>query len=108
MGAGARTSAGGVGVGRGEVDSAVLTHLHEDHFGWAVGLGGVAMFQGARHVVQRAEMSSLRPRDSARTYVVDPLRRAGLLQEIDATTGRISIAGPTGWSRFCCFRGCGR
>ncbi|MFC0600009.1 MBL fold metallo-hydrolase [Streptomyces palmae] len=71
------------GIERGDVDSVVLTHVHEDHYGWAVGLDGTPMFPDARHVVQRTEIASLGPGDSAWRYVVDPLRRAGLLQEID-------------------------
>lgn len=74
------------GIGRGDVDSVVLTHLHEDHYGWVVSPDGDPMFPGARHIVQAAELAALGPADSARSYVVEPLRRAGLLHEIDGRT----------------------
>ncbi|ONK11238.1 MBL fold metallo-hydrolase [Streptomyces sp. MP131-18] len=78
------------GIDRDDVDSVILTHLHEDHFGWAVDAAGRPMFPNARHVVQRAETAALDEDDSATAYVVEPLRRAGLLHEID---GRVRVLG---------------
>ncbi|MFI8962700.1 MBL fold metallo-hydrolase [Streptomyces sp. NPDC053493] len=78
------------GIGVDDVDTVVLTHLHEDHYGWVVGADGRPMFPDARHVVQRTELSSLAPTDSALSYVVKPLSAAGLLDEVD---GPVRLAG---------------
>lgn len=81
------------GIARDDVDTVILTHLHEDHFGWTVDPEGTPMFPDARHVVQRTEIGSLGPDDSARSYVVEPLRRAGLLHPVD---GRVKVRGRSG------------
>ncbi|MFI8828213.1 MBL fold metallo-hydrolase [Streptomyces sp. NPDC053431] len=78
------------GIEADDVDTVVLTHLHEDHFGWVVGTGGTPLFPDARHVVQRTEVDSLTATDSALSYVVTPLRAAGLLDEVD---GPVRLAG---------------
>ncbi|MGW0082840.1 MBL fold metallo-hydrolase [Streptomyces sp. NPDC003393] len=83
------------GVERDDVDTVVLTHLHEDHFGWTVDAAGTPLFPNARHVVQRAEIESLAADDAAMTYVVEPLRRTGLLHQID---GRVGVQGGPGRS----------
>ncbi|MEO3780213.1 MBL fold metallo-hydrolase [Micromonospora sp. B11E3] len=62
------------GIDPADVDTVVLTHLHEDHFGWSVGLDGTRVFPNARYVVQRREVANLPDGDAARTYVVEPLR----------------------------------
>ncbi|MEU7579792.1 MBL fold metallo-hydrolase [Streptomyces sp. NPDC041068] len=84
------------GVGVGDVDTVVLTHLHEDHYGWAVGPDGTPMFPGARHIVQRREVASLGEGDSAMSYVVAPLRAAGLLEEVDGRTRLLGGGGRGG------------
>ncbi|MCF3119031.1 MBL fold metallo-hydrolase [Streptomyces arenae] len=76
------------GIGASDVDTVVLTHLHEDHYGWAVGPDRTPMFPEARHVVQRAETAALGERDSAMSYVVGPLRAGGLLDEVE---GRVRL-----------------
>ncbi|MDJ1134970.1 MBL fold metallo-hydrolase [Streptomyces iconiensis] len=76
------------GIAPRDVDTVVLTHLHEDHYGWTVSPQGVPLFPDARHVVQRAETAALSEDDSAQSYVVAPLRDAGLLHEID---GRVRL-----------------
>ncbi|MFF2407321.1 MBL fold metallo-hydrolase [Streptomyces sp. NPDC058092] len=83
------------GIERDDVDTVVLTHLHEDHYGWTVDTTGTPLFPNARHVVQRAEIAALAADDSAMTYVVEPLRRAGLLHRID---GRVRVQGGPGRS----------
>ncbi|MFE0176030.1 MBL fold metallo-hydrolase [Streptomyces sp. NPDC059002] len=80
------------GIGAADVDAVVLTHLHEDHYGWVVGTDGSPIFPGARHVVQRTETAALGEGDSALSYVVAPLRAAGLLREVDGRT-RLSGGG---------------
>lgn len=76
------------GIAPRDVETVVLTHLHEDHYGWAVSPEGVPLFPEARHVVQRAETAALGEDDTARSYVVAPLREAGLLHEVD---GRVRL-----------------
>ncbi len=78
------------GIAPTDVETVVLTHLHEDHYGWSVTPDGVPVFPNARYVVQRAEVAALGPTRTARTYVVEPLLRAGRLQEVD---GRTVLAG---------------
>lgn len=86
------------GIDPADVDTVVLTHLHEDHFGWSVAPDGTPMFPNARYVVQRREVAALTADQAAMTYVVDPLRATGQLDEADgaarlATVGR----GAGGW-----------
>jgi glyoxylase-like metal-dependent hydrolase (beta-lactamase superfamily II) len=51
----------GLGVGPGDVDVVVLTHLHQDHVGWLVQPGTKhPWFARARHVVSDAEWTALR------------------------------------------------
>lgn len=76
----------------------VLTHLHEDHFGWSVGLDGTPMFPNVRYVVQRREVATLRDSDAARTYVVDPLRVTGQLDQVDGATRLATVPGRSGGS----------
>ncbi|SCF07739.1 Glyoxylase, beta-lactamase superfamily II [Micromonospora viridifaciens] len=85
------------GIDPADVDTVVLTHLHEDHFGWSVGLDGTPLFPNARYVVQRREVEALPDGDAARAYVVDPLRTTGQLDEVDGVarlaTGRGGAGG---------------
>jgi glyoxylase-like metal-dependent hydrolase (beta-lactamase superfamily II) len=82
---------GEVGIGVGEVDTVVLTHLHEDHCGGVVDGSGSPVFPHARHVVQAVEIASLQaePDGTIWSYVVEPLRAAALLDEVD---GLVSLA----------------
>lgn len=78
-----------VGIAVGDVDTVVLTHLHEDHCGGVVDRLGAPVFGDARHVVQAIEIAALRA-DSDRTiwsYAVEPLLAAGLLDEVDGCIG---------------------
>ncbi|MCX2184157.1 MBL fold metallo-hydrolase [Streptomyces sp. SKN60] len=74
------------GIRPGDVDTVVLTHLHDDHYGWSVTLDGVPVFPDAHYVVQRAETAALAPDHIARRHVVEPLRRAGQLHEVEGRT----------------------
>lgn len=80
------------GIGRAEVRVVVLTHLHEDHFGWSVSPEGVPNFPNARYVVQRTEIAALEAAgdEVVLSYVVEPLRRAGCLHTVD---GAARVAG---------------
>jgi glyoxylase-like metal-dependent hydrolase (beta-lactamase superfamily II) len=73
------------GIGHAEVELVVLTHLHEDHYGWSVSPRGVPMFHAARYVVQRAEIAALERAgdDVVLPYVVEPLRATGQLSVVD-------------------------
>ncbi len=77
------------GIDPRDVDTVVLTHLHEDHYGWAVLADGTPLFPNARYVVQHREVAALPAGDIALSYVVDPLRAAGQLDEV---AGAICLA----------------
>jgi glyoxylase-like metal-dependent hydrolase (beta-lactamase superfamily II) len=80
------------GIALSDVDTVVLTHLHSDHCGWAVTPAGEPLFPNARYVVHRDEMAWV---DGAvASYVVKPLRVAGVLKEVGAST--VLTALPTG------------
>lgn len=74
------------GIAPDDVDTVVLSHLHEDHYGWSVAPGGAPAFPRARYVVQAAELAALAPGDAATTYAVAPLRAAGRLHVVDGGT----------------------
>lgn len=73
------------GIGRDEVELVVLTHLHEDHYGWSVSPQGVPTFPNARYVVQRSEIAALEEAgdEVVLAYVVAPLRGTGQLSVVD-------------------------
>lgn len=83
------------GIDPDEVDTVVLSHLHEDHFGWSVTPEGDPRFPNARYVLQAREAASLAPGDSAFDYVVGPLRCAGMLDEVagDSVLGNSPLGG---------------
>jgi glyoxylase-like metal-dependent hydrolase (beta-lactamase superfamily II) len=83
------------GIDPRDVDLVVLTHLHEDHFGWSVSPDGVPMFRNARYVIQRTEIAALEEGgdEIVLPYVVEPLRRTG---QLDAVDGRVCLAGGSG------------
>lgn len=68
------------GVAPDDVTTVVLTHLHEDHTGWAV-VEGRPFFRNARYVLQRAEYEAVTGR--ARRTVVEPLAASGQLSLVD-------------------------
>jgi glyoxylase-like metal-dependent hydrolase (beta-lactamase superfamily II) len=73
----------GLGISPADVDLVVLTHLHEDHVGWVVGPDGAVLFENARHVVQTTEVEAFAEDTLIRPATIDPLRAAGLLNEIE-------------------------
>jgi glyoxylase-like metal-dependent hydrolase (beta-lactamase superfamily II) len=73
------------GIGIGDVDTVVLTHLHEDHCGGVVDDTSRPVFTDARHVVQAAEVAAVRGDPAIWSYAVEPLRTAGLLDEVDGS-----------------------
>ncbi|MFI1936059.1 MBL fold metallo-hydrolase [Streptomyces purpureus] len=74
---------GEAGIDPADVETVVLTHLHEDHVGWTWGPDGLPCFPDARYVVQRAETRALDPADPVWNWTVEPLRRSGQLHEVD-------------------------
>jgi glyoxylase-like metal-dependent hydrolase (beta-lactamase superfamily II) len=76
-------------IGIDDVDTVVLTHLHEDHCGGVVSADGSPVFGSARHVVQAAELAAVRADPTIWGYAVAPLLSAGLLDEVD---GRVDLA----------------
>lgn len=85
------------GIERAEVRLVVLTHLHEDHFGWSVSPEGVPAFPNARYVIQRTEIAALeRAGDEVvLPYVVEPLRRTGQLDTVDGAVCLARARGAT-------------
>jgi len=83
------------GIDRADVRLVVLTHLHEDHFGWSVSPDGVPNFPNARYVVQRTEIAALEQAgdEVVLSYVVEPLRGTGQLDGVD---GAVRLAGARG------------
>jgi glyoxylase-like metal-dependent hydrolase (beta-lactamase superfamily II) len=77
-----------------DVDTVVLTHLHSDHCGWAVTADGEPLFPNARYVLHRDEVAWVT--DPVASYVLTPLRTAGVLSEVNAATVLTSL--PTGES----------
>lgn len=71
------------GIAPADVETVVLTHLHEDHAGWSSGADGQPFFPAARYVVQRAEVASLDRADPVWDWTVAPLRATGQLHEVD-------------------------
>ncbi|WP_020579969.1 MBL fold metallo-hydrolase [Actinopolymorpha alba] len=63
------------GIDEADVDIVVLTHLHEDHYGWSVGPDGVPMFPNARYVIQRSEVGALAAGDPACERLLETARR---------------------------------
>ncbi|HEX6337413.1 MAG TPA: MBL fold metallo-hydrolase [Jiangellaceae bacterium] len=75
-----------VGVSPSDIDTVVLSHLHEDHYGGSVRLDGTPVFDRARYIVQRTELESLSPDGAAVRYLVEPLRATGQLDVVDGET----------------------
>ena len=68
------------GIDPADVETIVLTHLHDDHIGWAV--PAVTPFPDARVVAQRADVEAFadRPQEDV---LLRPLRDSGRLQVLD-------------------------
>jgi glyoxylase-like metal-dependent hydrolase (beta-lactamase superfamily II) len=78
-----------------DVDTVVLSHLHEDHTGWAVGADGVPTFENANYVVQHVELAAVEANGGAvLTRTIEPLRTAGVLRPVH---GRIRLPGTGQW-----------
>ncbi len=77
------------GIDPAEVDTVVITHVHDDHLGWTVGEGSdVPMFANAGYLVHRADwelMASADDPEDRETFeaVLAPLQRADVLRLVD-------------------------
>jgi glyoxylase-like metal-dependent hydrolase (beta-lactamase superfamily II) len=76
------------GITPANIDTVILTHLHEHHFGWSVDAQGTPTFPAATYVLQQAEVADAAggPVDD---LVLGPLRRTGQLRTVD---GRVQLA----------------
>ncbi len=79
-----------VGMSPGDVDTVIISHVHDDHVGWNVAPDGAGpMFPNARYLLQRADWDCLHdhadaldaPEVLART--IEPLETAGQLSLLD-------------------------
>jgi glyoxylase-like metal-dependent hydrolase (beta-lactamase superfamily II) len=98
-----------IGVGPGDVDVVINTHLHADHCGWNTrreGEGYVPTFTRATYLVQRAEWdAAMAPNERTRaTYLAEnmqPIAESGQLSLIDdehAVTDEVTIVATPGHS----------
>ncbi|MFD9541300.1 MBL fold metallo-hydrolase [Streptomyces sp. NPDC060022] len=85
------------GIAPADVESVVLTHLHEDHVGWSTTAAGDPLFPRARYIVQHAETAALDRSDPLWQWVVEPLRATGQLDEVrgEHRLGRVVTFLPT-------------
>jgi glyoxylase-like metal-dependent hydrolase (beta-lactamase superfamily II) len=72
-----------VGIDPADIEAIVLTHLHDDHIGWAV--PAVTPFQNARVIAQRADVAKFAERPQEEV-LLRPLRASGRLQVLDGDT----------------------
>jgi glyoxylase-like metal-dependent hydrolase (beta-lactamase superfamily II) len=80
---------GEVGVAPGDIETVVLSHVHDDHIGGTLDASGGPLFPNARHVLQRAdyewtkELAGASEEDAVFLGLLSPLADAGLLDLID-------------------------
>ena len=79
---------GELGTSAGEIQTVVISHMHDDHAGGVLTDDGQPACPNARHVVQRADVEWLRAAASANDQgarawgLLSPLEDAGLLHEV--------------------------
>ncbi|MEX2458839.1 MAG: MBL fold metallo-hydrolase, partial [Actinomycetota bacterium] len=74
------------GVQSGEVDTVVLTHVHDDHLGGFIDAEGAIAFPNARHLMRREDLDYLYSDPDDEVYlkaVIRPLQAAGLLAFVE-------------------------
>jgi glyoxylase-like metal-dependent hydrolase (beta-lactamase superfamily II) len=81
------------GVAASDVDTVIVTHVHDDHIGGNVTPGGEPAFPNARYVVQAADVAAQRAwaedDDEDRDVwerLIRPLLTAGAIHEVDGDT----------------------
>jgi glyoxylase-like metal-dependent hydrolase (beta-lactamase superfamily II) len=80
------------GISPADIDLVVITHVHDDHLGGTVTVGGDPAFPAARYVVQTADLAwqraSAAENDEERASwntLLQPLMDKGIVQEVDGT-----------------------
>lgn len=79
-----------IGVEPGDIDTVVLTHVHDDHAGGTVTAGGEPRFPNAHYLLQRADRDAIREWAQASEFdraiediLIRPLEAAGLMDLVD-------------------------
>jgi glyoxylase-like metal-dependent hydrolase (beta-lactamase superfamily II) len=77
-----------VGVEPSEIDTVLITHLHDDHIGWNVGEDGAPRFPEARYLIPAADWKEYEdPADDEDRAIADqllrPLEAAGVVDLVD-------------------------
>jgi glyoxylase-like metal-dependent hydrolase (beta-lactamase superfamily II) len=85
-----REALSSVGVAPADIETVVISHVHDDHVGGAVGGDGTPAFPNARYLLQRADLEALESwastDDDDRVVfeqMVEPLRDAGRLDTLE-------------------------
>jgi glyoxylase-like metal-dependent hydrolase (beta-lactamase superfamily II) len=90
-----------VGVRATDVDTVVISHVHNDHIGATVTKGGEPAFPNARYLIQRADVEWLQKaaatdEDDHQVWdlLIAPLEKGGLLELVDGDrrlTGEVEL-----------------
>jgi glyoxylase-like metal-dependent hydrolase (beta-lactamase superfamily II) len=78
-----------IGVAPGDIDTVVISHVHDDHIGGVLTDAGAPRFPSATHLLQRADLDWVRElavtseEDAAIDTHIEPLVRDGLLTPLD-------------------------
>jgi glyoxylase-like metal-dependent hydrolase (beta-lactamase superfamily II) len=80
---------GDAGVSPGDIDTVVITHVHDDHIGGLLDAAGAPAWSNARHVIQRADLewqrglASENEDERAIWQLLEPLESRAMLDVIE-------------------------